>query len=382
MADPMVSIIIPVRNAQRTLEKTFEYLFGVDYPRKRMEILMADGGSTDKTVEIIKTWQKKYPFISLVTVPNCPSPGYARNKALDVAKGDFFFFTDGDCAPCKNWIYEMLKHFDRDPQIGMVGGEIFTLRVEKENLVEAFCEYFGFNRVSWRYGGIGEGYFSGLTDKSPTEICGHRAYFMVTANVAFRKAAIERANARFWDLPTGEDIEFGLKLKTQGWKAYFAPQASVEHMHRATDTALYKVWASYSKGHLPLLQKYASPHLEIVFQFLKSSPRIKLPFPIKGFIYIGNFHLMHVFGLSAVLTGLSWLFSGQGIASISFLWFYLSLLLFIFYTYRFFFWCMYWEPKNKFLYWLKIKYLSNWYFIRGVWQGIRKYKVFCIEPSF
>ncbi|MDD5757040.1 MAG: glycosyltransferase, partial [bacterium] len=92
MKDPMISIIIPVRNAERTLEKTFEYLFGVDYPRDRMEIVIADGGSTAKTVEIIKNWQKKYTFIKLVDVPNFPSPGYARNKALAVVQGEYLFF--------------------------------------------------------------------------------------------------------------------------------------------------------------------------------------------------------------------------------------------------------------------------------------------------
>lgn len=381
MKEPMISIIIPVRNAERTLEKTFEYLFGVKYPRDRMEIVVADGGSTDKTVDIIKTWQKKYPFIKLVEVPNCPSPGYARNKALDVVQGEYLFFTDGDCAPCENWIYEILKHFRKDPMIGIVGGEIFTLRVDPENLVEAFCEYFGFNRVSWRYGGIGEGYFPVSTDKSPSEICGHRAYFMVTANVAFRRVAVDRAKARFWDLPTGEDIEFGLKLKNNGWKAYFAPEASVKHMHRADEKALYKVWASYSKGHLALLDKYATQHFELVFQFLKACPRLKIPFPIKGFIYVGNFQLMHVFALTTLIMLISWI---HFTALVPFLWFLVSLLLFVFFGYRFFYWCFWWEPKDKLWYWFKIKYLSNWYFIRGVWQGMSKFKnrIFCIEPSF
>lgn len=386
MKDPMISIIIPVRNAERTLEKTFEYLFGVDYPRDRMEIVIADGGSTDKTVEIIKTWQKKYPFIKLVDVPNCPSPGYARNKALDVVQGEYLFFTDGDCAPTKNWIHEILKHFRQDPEIGIVGGEIKTIRVEKDNLVEAFCEYFGFNNVSWRYGGIGEGYFPPMSDKSPTQICGHRAYFMVTANVAFRRVAVERAKARFWDLPTGEDIEFGLKIKKDGWKAFFAPQASVEHMHRATDVALYKVWASYSKGHLALLDKYATNHFELVFQFLKSCPRIKFPSPIKGFIYFGNFQMMHIFGLIAVITLIN-LIIGLFASTATLVaagWFMITLLLFVFFAYRFFYWCFCWEPKSNLLYWFKIKYLSNWHFMRGVWQGMSKfkYRIFCIEPSF
>ena len=89
---PFISIIIPVRNFERTIEKAFEYLLNVDYPHNCWEWVIADGGSSDKTVEIIKNWQNKYPFIKLVEIPNCPSPGFARNKALEVVKGDFLFF--------------------------------------------------------------------------------------------------------------------------------------------------------------------------------------------------------------------------------------------------------------------------------------------------
>ena len=47
---PFVTIISPVRNAERTIDTTIQYLLNVDYPRENMEIVFADGGSTDKTV--------------------------------------------------------------------------------------------------------------------------------------------------------------------------------------------------------------------------------------------------------------------------------------------------------------------------------------------
>src|SRR4030042_5554031 len=98
---PFVSIIIPVKNFERTIEKTFEYLLGVDYSRDSWEWVIADGGSTDKTIEIIKQWQKKNPFFKLAEIPNCPSPGFARTKPLEGARGDFFFFLVVTSAPCR-----------------------------------------------------------------------------------------------------------------------------------------------------------------------------------------------------------------------------------------------------------------------------------------
>jgi glycosyltransferase involved in cell wall biosynthesis len=360
--EPFVSIIVPVRNMERTIGKTFEYLMKVDYPRDRWEIIFADGGSKDKTVSIIKDYQKKYSFIKLIEIPNCPSPGFARTQALKEAKGDFVFFTDGDCAPCSDWIYKMLEVFKKDSKIGAVGGEIYTLRVDPNNLVEIYCEAFGFNRVSWRYGNLEEGYYPDLTDYAPTQICGHRAYFFVTANVAYRKETIDDNERKFWNLPTGEDIDFGIRAKKKGWKFYFLPSASVEHMHRADLKSLLRVWHSYGKAHPPLLNAHAKNYLEIIFQFIGRYPNhfiLKLPSFIKGFIYIGNFHLMHFFGMLFFL-----LFILQWIYPLSFwlrLFSWLTLPLFLFFTFRFFRTAFNIEPYHKWFEFAKMKYLTNLY---------------------
>ncbi|MDD5005023.1 MAG: glycosyltransferase [Candidatus Omnitrophica bacterium] len=378
--DPFISIIMPVKNFERTLDKTFEYLMRVDYPRDSMEIVIADGGSSDGTIPLIKKYQEKYPFIKLVEIPNCPSPGYARNKALEHVKGEFLFFTDGDCAPCKEWIYEMLKHFQRDEKIGIVGGEVYTLRVDKDNLVEAWCEHFRFNMVSPRYGFIKEGYFPLLSDMYPTQIVGHRAYFFVTANVSYRKKAIDQAGAKFWDRPTGEDIDFCYQIQRAGWKLYFAPKAKVDHMHRANLQQLLKVWITYGAAHPPLLDKYAKRRMEIILQLERSKPKISFPFPIKGFIYLGNFHLFQIFGLACLLFLAASINNPASLALKILLG--ISFLYFIYFTYQFIKWCIPMEPRKNLWDWCKMKYLTNLYFIRGGLKGSLKYKTFCIEPSF
>ena len=382
MDKPFVSIIVPVRNADRTIKTTFDYLMNVDYPRNSLEIICADGGSSDKTVDIIKDYHSSHHFIKLVEVPNCPSPGYARTQALKEAKGDFVFFTDGDCAPVKGWIHKMLEVFNRDKDIGAVGGEIFTLRVDKNNLVEIYCEAFGFNRVSWRYGNLQEGYYPPQGD-FPTEVCGHRSYFFVTANVAYRKEAVEDGGRKFWELPTGEDMDFGMRIKKKGWKFYFLPQASVQHMHRADLGALLRVWRSYGAAHAPLLNAHASNYMEIVFQFIGRYPEhpiLKLPFFVKGFIYIGNFHLMHLWGLLFLFT-----FIFQWIWPLSIAWRLSSWIFFAFTAisaFKFFRMAFNIEPYNKWFEFAKMKYLTNLYFVLGGFKGSCKYKTFCVEPSF
>jgi len=378
---PFVSVIIPVKNFERTIEKTFEYLLKVDYPHQSWEWIIADGGSTDKTVEIIKQWQKKYPFIKLVEVPNSPSAGFARNKALAVAKGEFLFFTDADCAPCPEWIKEMLKHFFRDPQIAAVGGEVYTLKVDPNNLVEAWCQHFRFNMVSPRYGFIKEGYFPDFPkDPVASQIAGHSAYFFGTCNVAYRKSAMETVGAKFWDLPTGEDMDLSFQHRSKGLKFYFAPKAKVDHMHRADLKSLCKVWVTYGQAHSPLINKYIKKKgLEIILQIFKNKPTIFLPFPLKGFIYIGDFHLMHLFGFLSILNFiLSFFFKGLFYKISSAVFLFLA----VYFAFQFVKWNFGMEPKDKFWTWFRYKYLTNLSFIKGGLKDFKKYKILCIEPSF
>lgn len=378
---PVVSIIIPVKNFERTIEKTFEYLLNINYAHDSWEWVIADGGSTDKTIAIIKNWQKRYPFIKLVEIPNCPSPGFARNQALEVVKGEYLFFTDADCAPDKNWINEMLKHFQGDEKIAAVGGEVFTLKVDPNNMVEAWCQHFRFNMVSPRYGFIREGYYPEFPkDPRPSDIGGHKGYFFGTCNVAYRKAALDKIGAKFWERPTGEDMNLSYECRSSGFKFYFAPKAKVDHMHRAEIKALRKVWVTYGQAHLPLIDKYVKKKgLEVILQFLKGNPSFILPFPFKGFVYIGNFHLLHLFFLISIIAGvLSLIFS--------LLWLkLLALAAFLFtgyFAYQYVKWNFGMEPKNKFWTWCKMKYLTNLSFIQGGLKDFKKYKVLCIEPSF
>jgi hypothetical protein len=214
-------------------------------------------------------------------------------------------------------------------------------------------------------------------------VCGHRAYFFVTANVAYRKQVLDDNERKFWELPTGEDIDFGIRARKKNWKFYFLPSASVEHMHRADLPALLRVWKSYGAAHPPLLKAHANKYMELILQFIGKYPEhpiIRIPCPVKGFIYIGNFHLMHFFGLLFLL-----FFIGQWMVPCSF-WikFFAWVLLPItaYFKFKFFRTAFNMEPYNEWLPFAKMKYLTNLYFILGGLKGSTKNGTFCIEPSF
>ncbi|MCL5962100.1 MAG: glycosyltransferase, partial [Chloroflexi bacterium] len=333
--------------------------------------------STDGTVEIARKWQQRYPFIKSVQVPNCTSPGEARNAALKLVTGEFVLFTDGDCAPNPDWVKEILKPFFADEKVGGVGGEVLTLRTEPDNATEAYCEQVKFLSVSGRCGVQDNGYLPVLREKAPHEVNGgNDSPFFATANVAFRKSVIDEIGGEFWHEPTGEDVDFSLRILERGYKLYFAKSAVVRHMHRVSLQSYLKQWYGYGYGHPLLVAKHAAKDFEFVLQFGRPV-YLKIPSPLKGIVHIGAFHLMHLLCATTVLTGLWYAFSPS--AS---LWLGLSLGFLTVSIVSYFFPCLQLKPRRKFLTWCKIRYLTNWAFVKGALAGCLRFGTVCVEPSW
>jgi len=375
---PFISIINPIRNVERTIETNLKYLLDIDYPKNKMEIVFGDGGSTDKTVEIIRDWQKKYELIKLVIVPNSKSPGEARNAALKMAKGEYILFTDGDCAPRKDWAKKLLEQFLKDPQIGMVGGEIHTLRTDPNNDVEAYCEETRFLTVAGRCLMTEEGYYPTIQLDLPHEVNGNiHSPFFATANAAVSKKAADAIGREFWHEITSEDVDFSLRILKAGFKLYYKPSAIVDHMHRVTRAAYCKQLYGYGFGHPLAVKKHAKKVLEIQLQYTPKYMTTVIPFPISGIIYIGDFHFMHFFGLALIINLIQTIVT-QNLTA----WLAIWAVLFLFFLYRYFRPVLKLKPANKFFTYATIRYLSNWALMKGGFKGAKTFGVIYIESSW
>ena len=110
----IVSIIIPVFNADRYIDRCLSALQGLNYNKDQYEIIIVDNGSTDKTVAIVKGYLVKLFILPQVTVANL------RNFGANQAIGDIFAFIDADCIAPSSWL---LKSVDllKNEKIGAVG---------------------------------------------------------------------------------------------------------------------------------------------------------------------------------------------------------------------------------------------------------------------
>ena len=108
-----ISIIIPTLNAQAYIYQCLLSIFSQDYPKHLVEVIVADGGSTDKTLEICSQFQVKVIQNRLKTAEAGKAIG------LRVSKGDLIAFIDSDnILPVSNWLSSMTEPFTDDSIIG------------------------------------------------------------------------------------------------------------------------------------------------------------------------------------------------------------------------------------------------------------------------
>jgi glycosyltransferase involved in cell wall biosynthesis len=94
---PLVSIVIPVFNAETTLPETLDSIYHLALVAKKfdLEIIAVDDGSTDKSVEILNGWSHRLP-LTIVKLPHSGSPAGPRNHGIEFSTGDYVFFLDSD----------------------------------------------------------------------------------------------------------------------------------------------------------------------------------------------------------------------------------------------------------------------------------------------
>ena len=119
MSKPLISIIIPVLNGIKFLDRCFSTLKKQTYPN--LEIIFVDNGSSDGSREKLNKYCSKYSNYSLIDCPN-PGPGIARNKGIEISNGEYISFLDVDdeLEPDKHEI--LLDIINNYPQAAMVVG--------------------------------------------------------------------------------------------------------------------------------------------------------------------------------------------------------------------------------------------------------------------
>jgi len=204
----MISIIIPTYNEEKNIERCLKSLKNQTIPRNEFEVIIVDGQSKDRTVEVAKRYADK------VIQQKSKGVGGARNDGVKVSKGEIIATTDADCVLFKNWIERIQKNFKDEEIVGLYGlqepidiaeklkkilkdnpNSMIKFRIKIEEL--KFRILFALEKIRLK---LGEIFGVDL-------ICG--------ANFAFDRKSFEKVGG-FSDLPILDDFEIGVRLKSLG----------------------------------------------------------------------------------------------------------------------------------------------------------------------
>src|SRR5947209_5334013 len=122
--DPLVSVIVATRNREALLSQTLDALACQDWPRNRLEIVVADNGSTDGTRVVIAAVARRLgaPATQYLYVDR-PGKSHAVNAALVRARGEIVAFADDDVLLERAWIRRLVAAF-ADTGADFVAGRI------------------------------------------------------------------------------------------------------------------------------------------------------------------------------------------------------------------------------------------------------------------
>jgi len=123
-----VSVIIRVYNAEKTIRKAVASALNQDFPKKDFEIIIVNDGSTDNSLEILKSYKKK---IRLINQKNQGAVA-AANRGFKEARGKYIIILDADDCFETNILREMVAVLDKRPQVDFIYSDYYEKSKEGE----------------------------------------------------------------------------------------------------------------------------------------------------------------------------------------------------------------------------------------------------------
>ena len=133
---PTVSILIAARNEEINILDCLTSIEKLDYPKPKLEVLIINDQSEDKTEKITKSFCDRLNHFTLLKIIDSKFGLYGKMNALaqgiDKTSGEIILITDADCEVPINWVSEFVKYFEKD--VGMCGAlTVLSKNENKEN---------------------------------------------------------------------------------------------------------------------------------------------------------------------------------------------------------------------------------------------------------
>lgn len=234
----MLSVICPIYNEERYIGACIESILAQDYPKDDLEVIFADGMSSDSTREIVAGYSAKYPWIKLIDNPKRIVPP-ALNNAIAISNGDIIMRLDAHASYESNYFSVLASALDRygADNVGSVCKTDVLHKTPKTLAIrEVLSHPLGVGNSSFR---------TGISKAKEVDTvpfgCWRRSVFNRFGNYDER-------------LVRNQDIELNKRIKTGGGKIVIIPDTHCTYYARETFSKLAK--NNYGNGLWNILTVY------------------------------------------------------------------------------------------------------------------------------
>ncbi len=250
MSNPKISIIIPTLNEEKHIGRCLDSILGQTYGGE-LEIIVADGGSTDKTLEIINKYCGSHPNIKLIDNPG-KYQAAGRNRAIMESTSDLIAYIDAHSYAEKDWLEQLYNSYAE-------------LEAATDRLAGIGSVYFDASQTAFSLAsdaalrsilsGAGRGHF--LNADGITEV--DNAY-----GCLYSKAVLMEAGLYSEYLIAGEDMELNRRITGKlGYKLYVNPRARTYYYRKKTALELFRQQSCYGFWRVKAMMMLSSVSLKV-----------------------------------------------------------------------------------------------------------------------
>lgn len=297
---PFVTLVMPSYNEELYIEECLRTLCNQDYPRDRMEILVADGGSPDRTREIVARIAADDSRVRLVDNSAHKIQSWGQNLAIQESKGDFILICDVHAEYAHDYVSQLIDAFVRTGADCAGGAQ----RAKAETWFQkALCAALT--------SPLGVG---GAAYRSPEK----EGWVDTVFPGAFRRSILEKVGLYDVKAVTNEDAELQQRILEAGGKVYLSNKVVVHYYPRKSFRLLSKQYFKYGDGRARTLLMHK--------RFPVLRPLVPLAFVVGGITLIVVPPLTPLaplaFGTYAAITGIEALRVGmqEGLWAVPVVW--------------------------------------------------------------
>ena len=238
---PTLSIIIPCYNEEKTIRLLLKALLAQTYPLAQMEVVIADGLSTDGTRDEIARFQDEHPELAFRVVDNIArNIPAALNVAIAASQGEIIVRMDAHAAPAPDYVARCVDALDAD--LGDNVGGVWEIRPGAEGWVAASIAAAAAHPL-----GVGDALYRHATQAQTVD---------TVPFGAFRRELIEKIGFFDETLLANEDYEFNARIRQSGGRIWLDPAIRSVYFARPTFGKLAKQYFNYGYWKWQMLRRY------------------------------------------------------------------------------------------------------------------------------